>query len=242
MTDESRRKIILKPEDYKYPSAEERAIINKDFPKLECFNFPYVNEIEETLTGKLPMDDASRLGNLHEWDRCLLNRFGSLQRAYINMMTHFNRGFPEDFTKCEEGEHINRILFDNYAEAVYYYFMSSMDILAQILNLYYRMNLSESNVGFKRSLFKKLGNTRLKEMLVPFYDQTEETREIRNCFAHRYTPVHADFRSFYIEEGDRKKLGIGYGESYSSEKIVENSEMSIQLLAKLMLDLIPQML
>ena len=112
-------KVLLKPKDFIYPSTIERKVAQKNYPKLEHFKFEYENPLISILNKKLSAKDASRYNNLYWWDYCLQNRLGLVYDTYIFVLTNFQRGFSDDYSKCTHNQIVNRLQFDYYAEIFY---------------------------------------------------------------------------------------------------------------------------
>jgi hypothetical protein len=74
----NKRGIILKAEDYKYPNSEERKKAESKFPGVDFFDFRYKHEIEAIHNDGLSMNEASRQGNLWNWNICLRNHIAYL--------------------------------------------------------------------------------------------------------------------------------------------------------------------
>ena len=228
--------VIFKSNDFKYPSQDERKEAIKGYPDLECFDFEHKSGIKSILTDKMPLKEASRKENLFWWNSYLQNRLGSLQESYIYMITNYNRGFSDGYLKCHENEYINKFLFDYYAEIFYYYLFSTKDIIAQILNLYFSIDLDEEKVYVNKSFLENISG-KDKGLFKNFDKATEEAKKIRNSFAHRFSPNHPDYRLVYSIHNDSESVRIGGRIFTSSDKIVKNINNSLKKLQTLILDL-----
>jgi hypothetical protein len=223
------KSIILRSEDFKFPSQPEREAANKDYPFFKNFDFAYIHGFKSILVDRLPAEEASRKENLYWWDLCLQNRFGFLYETYLNLITNYNRGFPEDFNKCSDNQHINKILFDYFSEIFYYYFISIRDIIGQILNLYFKLGRTENN-SFTQEKFLTEMSIHDGGLFNSFIESTKSAKEIRNSFTHRFTPNQPDYRSSFDKEKNKDIFKMGSGKYISSEKIVENIKDSLQKL------------
>lgn len=228
------RKIEIPAVDYTYPTLAERNEAVVRCPKLDCFKFEYQHEIESIHDKGLDMDEASRRSNLWNWNICLRNRFGKIASSYINMRSHFERGFHDDYFNCHKGEHINYIQFWYYAEVFHYFFVSSQDILGQLLNCYYKIDLKENNVKFNKGFFKKIKEIEVRNELDSYFEKSSPFRDLRNAFAHRFTPNQADYRSIIEKADGTRKLLIRGGNFTPSGKIIEISEDAMMSLSYLM--------
>ena len=110
-----------------------------------------------------------------------------------------------------------------------------------LFNQYFIIGLTEDQVDLIRVLNIKQDYA-VKNRLDTFRIQIVEVSELRNSFAHRYTPNQADYRSFFVNTSDGStKLGLGWGKVYSPFSVVKKSIIAVNLLARLMTDLVEQM-
>lgn len=228
--------IILKSEDYKFPSKAERGESDKDYPSLKCFNFPYVSGIKSLLSDHTSAVEATRKENLYWWDMCLQNRFGSLYESYTNLITNYNRGFQDNLTKCSGNEYINKILFDYFSEIFYHYFFSTRDIIGQILNLFFSVGKNETD-SFTQKGFIKALTIYDGGLFSNFINDTRIAKETRDSFTHRYSPNQPDYRARYSIENNKEIFSIGSGNFICPNKIVENIKNSLISLNTLILGL-----
>lgn len=230
----SKKNVIVKADDYKYPSLEERKEVLKNYPELTFFGFENKSVLEALINDRLSLDDAFKNDNLYWWDNCLLNRFGILKETYIYAITNYIRGFVDDYTKCSQNEIINRLQFDYYAEIFYYYFFSTRDIIAQILCLYLKINIKEIQLHFNEGFIRKINDSKINDLTMTFYKATKDASDFRNGFAHRFTPTLYDNRTTISELNGKKSLNFGNGCLIESKKIVENIDNSLKSLSDLM--------
>jgi hypothetical protein len=226
-------KIKLFSEDFTYPTKEERILSGKDYPRILNFGFPYINPLHSFMSDNINAKVATIKHNLHDWDICLSNRFGLLNETYVYGITYFTRGFSEEFLTSSGKNHVNRLLFEYHAEIFYYYFISARDIIAQIINLFFNIELKENfllNAGF----IDKIPNNEVRTSMRKFLQETDEASGMRNKFAHRFTPTQADFRMELTEENGRTILSLGGRKQISSDWIVNNIKGSLILLSDLM--------
>lgn len=232
-----KKNIIIKADDFKYPSIKEREIAQKDYPQIDFFGFEYKSEIEAILNEKMTLEEASRNANLYWWDICLRNRLGKLHDTYTYVSTNYNRGFSDDYLKCSQYEFVNRLLFDYYAEIFYYYFFSTRDIIAQILRLHFCLDIDENKLYFNYNFIKKINNPDIEDVLMIFFKAINVASDYRNGFAHRFTVNQPDYRSVIIKNNDKKYLAAGSGKFIPSEKIFENINNSLNSLSSFMIEL-----
>jgi len=66
-------KIILKAEDFQYPSREERIEAVNNYPVFEKLYFPYEDIIQSSLTENKIFREVKKSDNLHRWSVVLQN-------------------------------------------------------------------------------------------------------------------------------------------------------------------------
>lgn len=227
--------VTLKLEDYRYPSDIEQSEILKKCPKLEIFNFKHTHPLVLVVNERMPMNDASRLGNLYWWDSCLQFRLLNVRDTYVYTLTNYNRGFIDDYGKCTEIQLINHFLFNYYAEIFYYFFFSTRDIIAQTLNSYYELRIDEKKLHFNNVFINKISDKSVKEVITKFEKSIRKAYDYRNGFTHRFTPNLPDHRS--VIKRDNKELSFLGGSFVESNKIVENINESLNSLSSFILEL-----
>ena len=214
------KKIKLRLKDFKYPSAKERKEVQKNYPKLEHFKFDYKNTLVSILSEKKTIKEASNQSNLYWWNYCFRNRLSMLYDSYLFTFTNYNRGFYDDYSKCTPTQAVNKLLFDYYSETFYYYFISSRDILAQLLRCFFSGDTTKKNLYFNKKFINKIGNVDVRNLLLKFFQDTGPASDIRNEFAHRFTPNLLDYRT--VVEENEKVMSFKGGKFMESDKVVEN--------------------
>lgn len=231
-------KVTFKAEELRYPTKEEIKYANARCPKFKNFNFESQNGLILLFNGT-PIEDASALENIYWWDIVLLNRFGSLRGAYFDALTHYRRGFAQEHRNCSDSEMVNRLLFDNNAEVFYYFFFVSRDVIAQILNVYYKIGKRDEDVKFNYQFFNLIPDENVKSSLKRFHEETEMARTIiRNGFTHRFPQNYPDYRSSVGENNGKKTYSAGSGRFITPKDILANMEDSLESLSVLMNELI----
>lgn len=225
--------IVLKSEDYRYPSREERELASKDFPGLRNFGFSYTSGLNSILGDKISLKEAARKENLYWWDMCLQNRFGFLYESYTNLITNYNRGFQDDLTKCSGNEYINKILFDYSTEVFYYYYFSAKDIIGQILNLFFSLGKEEYD-SFSKPDFLSLVSTHDGGLFSKLVNDIKDAKKIRDSFTHRFSPNQPDYRSKYKIENGKETFSAGGGYFISSTNIIESTNDSLKKMFELL--------
>jgi len=229
-------KIILQSEYFTYPTKEERILSQKDYPKLENFEFMQISALKSILVDKMQFEEASTKHNLFHWDICLLNRLGLLNETYLYTVTYYNRLLSVDYTNYTSVEHVNQLMFNYHAEIFYYYFISTQDIIAQIIRLYYGIVI-KGGLYLDLKFIKKVNNSNTRNSVITFLGNTVDAKEYRNGFAHRFTPTQKDFRTVVTNKDGKMGLSPGVGQNISPEKIINNIKSSLESLSILMTDL-----
>jgi hypothetical protein len=220
------KNILLKARDFKYPNERERKQAMKNFPKLEKFYFEYKNDFELFFSENLRAKEVHRIYNLYWWDECLGNRIGFLGETYTYVFTQELRGLKYGAANNENILQVNKILFEYYLELFYHFFISTRDIVLQILNLYFRVGYEEEKVSFNPEtpkLFDKLP-TSVLTTVKSFYNNVDIRKavKLRNSFTHRYTPTGPDYRlEFKIVDGKETLAGGGIKRE-SNESFINN--------------------
>lgn len=230
--------MILKQEYFKYPTKKEISKLNKEIPIIDSFNFKHSSLVQLMIEYNLTNQELYRIDNLSNWDVCLKNRFAKLRQTFEYLLVHFSRGISKDYKSDSPIIITNTILFEYYIEIFYYFYFSSLDIIAQIINLYFNLDINENKVDFGKIAYH---NTPIKSTLEEISNDNAITDAIdnRNAFTHRYTPTMNDIRSSYLKIDDRRfALGIGGNKEPNFDSINTNSKEIMLILARLMKDLI----
>jgi hypothetical protein len=227
--------VILTAKDFKYPNKKEFIMFHNRCPKLEIFGFKHDHPLALIVNGGLSMNDASRLSNLYWWENCLINRFQKVCHTYVFTLTHFTRGFSDNWRENTHNQAINHIMFEYYAEVFYHYFFSARDIIAQILCSYYSVELTENAISFNQLFLNSIKDQSVNSLLHKFDEEIVDSKEFRNRFTHRYTPNIPDHRSVISE--NKRALSFGSGNFIQSESMISNMEKSLNSLSDLMTQL-----
>ena len=223
--------MIIKAVDFKYPSRKERQLANQDYPKLLKFGFTG-GDMDSILNGNGSFEIYNKQNNLAGWDACFQVKLFDLYQAYINTLTHYNRGVPdgENLTLTQENV-INKIQFDFYSETFYYFFFSVRDVLAQILNIYYDLGMVDTDVTIYK-VKEKVQD--VKPLLELFVTATKEASGIRNSFTHRFPINQPDSRTNLKTENKKMVLEFRGGNSTTPETIIKNINASLLHLSTLL--------
>jgi phage pi2 protein 07 len=232
--------IIIKADEFKYPTRDEIKKLKLERPRLNTFGFPYVYEMIELLDRINGMADVARRSHLHWWDHCLANRLGSLNHAYITALVHYNRGLPDDIKDYQYEHFVNRTQFSYYGETYFYFFISVRDTIAQLINVYFSMGISENKLFINEEFYKKIPDQNVKNLFVQFMTDTKLTSEFRNGLAHRFLLTQPDYRpSINYDKGMVYEAGAG--NSIRSSELNAEIKRSFLCIAKFLDNLRPLM-
>jgi hypothetical protein len=225
--------IQIKSEDYKYPTAKERVDAYNQLPFFEYFEYDYGNFLDDN-----SFADRKRIKDLFWWNECLKNRFGKLRETYALFVTNFNRGIQDKISTCTSDNILNNILFDYYAEISYYYFFSTRDIIAQLVRVYFNLEITEDKLFLNENFLSKIENSQVKGILIRFIKNTKNSSDYRNGFAHRFTPSMNDCRpTLYRDDDGVEILGFGESEGVAPDILVNDINNSMSELSMLMKEL-----
>lgn len=228
--------IIIKSEDFKYPSKTERTEAGVRFPSLKNFEFEYKNGIESILKNEKSYYETNKEVNLYWWDNCILNKLGKLNNAYVNTFANYNRDLIKNGDEPTKGKYIHRLQFDFYAETVYYFLFSARDIVFQILNIYYDLNIEEYNVSAK-SIKQKMTNSSIREQLINLEKDFDTASKIRNSFTQKFPKNQKDYKMNYSKVGNSERLSAGSGNELKPQEIMGNIDESLRIFASFMNEL-----
>ncbi len=230
-------KKILKSRYYKYPSLQEIRELSDGIPTYGRLEFKATSIVPFALIEKHSLQEANKISALNNWGRVLSNKLFSLHETHLFLNTHYNRGFKENVSDNNQRELVDNILFRYFSETYYYFFFSTLDVMAHILNEYYDLNLLEKKVEFKDFLLRQVKNEDIRKKLLEFNSAIEGTREKRNSFTHRFPENEKDFRTKINIEKERTMLSCGIGNMTSNQEFIANITESSDLLKRLIDDL-----
>lgn len=230
-------RIILKAKWFKYPNKVERKNILADYPKITSFRFRYESAFISILSNHSNPENAVRKENLTWWNNCLKNRLGRLQETYIYLKTAEKRGFKEDYTENKKHNIVNRFQFDYHSEMFYYYFFSTRDIIAQIIRVFYNLDIDENKIYFNDQFISKIKESTLKDVLNEFYQLTKSANDYRNSLTHRFPENIEDNRVNINTIENVKRINFGSSKYLSCDAISQNMTYILGSLNELMLEL-----
>lgn len=231
--------ITLKATDFQYPSKEELRAISCSEPIFTLFSFPHIDAShgffndEENFSPK----EIKKRNHLYWWNHSLENKIGSLTHSYALALVNFNRGAPDDLKSCNQENIVNRIQFDFYCETYFYFFASVRDVIAQIINVYYDIELDENKIHFKDTFISKISDISVKKRSNQFYLDTSDTINYRNKFTHRFLVTQPDYRISYSQEIGKEILSAGLGDFIKSSDLADQIKISLEQIAAFIADL-----
>jgi len=208
--------MILKMENYLYPTREEWLEVSRTFPEMGGFGFSYVKDITLLWEGEKSTKEVHQIQNLYHWDSVLRTKIWNLRQSYVNTLVNFNRGIAQteqDFK--DELKVINLRQFDFYFETTLYYVISARDVIFQIINLaFIKKSCPEFKVKPDSRFIAKIGNVEVKNIVTSAINYLKEINDLRNSLAHKFPKTANDFRSSISDDGKRyssvKRKAIDY--------------------------------
>lgn len=185
--------ITLKADTFKYPTKEERRIINSLTPKIERFKAEYKSATIEILK-KSSFETAVGAEDIYWWCNCANNRIGKLEETFVYVQTHYRREQEIKNEKFKD-RHTDKILLDYFIELFYYYFFSTRDVIGQLLNICCNLKVKEYKMFLSEKFVERIQSKEIKSALTDFLNNTKSSYNIRNSFNHRFTPINHDFRA-----------------------------------------------
>ncbi|WP_262250294.1 Cthe_2314 family HEPN domain-containing protein [Parapedobacter soli] len=221
--------MILKMENYRYPSKDEWLTVSNKFPTITRFGFPYVKEMTLLLTRKETIKGVYIKNNLYEWDAYLSKKIWNLRQSYVNMVVNFNRGLAigeEDFG--DEFKVIQLFNFEFYAETSFYYLIAARDTIYQIINLAFDLDIKEHRVNGDEILLKldANGHSEIHNYVNRAYTDLKEANDIRNSLAHKFSKLSSDRRGVISDDG--RSYGASAGHFIEYPRQVEILDRSLE--------------
>ncbi|RZK26759.1 MAG: hypothetical protein EOO43_01875 [Flavobacterium sp.] len=234
----SENNITVLASEFTYPSKEELIKIYESTPSLSNFGFKQ-DDNSSPFSQDLNLVQEYKSRNLPYWDGVLLNRNGSFSQSYYRAMVNYMRGVPDDVGIFEHKDYVNRMQFDYYAEAFYYYFSSIKDTIGQILNIYYVLRIPDSEFYFNWKLLKQIPDPAVVDLIKSFFKATQVANNYRNSFAHR-TPINHPDTRISVEWETSTIIYPSTKDSYEKSSMIKaNMEQTIDTVAKFLNDLKP---
>jgi hypothetical protein len=159
--------------DFEYPSIEEFNEIANSFNPINELEFNIslnqnsFNDFFENLIAKTEFPF---------WIIRFNNKLRKIRISYIISKFHFLKGIPDDewfitpgknggtveyFQHFDKFHHFNKFMFSYYYEMFYYHFLSSVDVLYHILNIFLNLKIDykkciKQHKSFTKAVLKKI--------------------------------------------------------------------------------------
>lgn len=197
--------MILKMENYKYPTRDEWLEYSMTFPAMGRFGFSFIKDITLLLEREKSIREVHQIQNLYHWDSVLSTKIWNLRQSYVNTVVNFTRGIAltdQDFKDELKVIHLNQ--FEFYFETTFYFLISARDVILQIVNLaFIEKSYHESKVKLESGFIAKIGNLEVKNIVISSIHHLKEINDLRNSMAHRFPKTANDFRSEISEDGGK---------------------------------------
>lgn len=227
-----KKKIVLKSDNFTYPTKNELQAVNRQIPKIYRLDIVYKPVFMNYLKSQ-NIHKAIKEEDIYWWNLCLNNRFGKLEQTYGYVVTHYKRLNEYEFSNSEN-VYTENFLFDYYTEIFYYYYFSSRDILGQLLNSLFEIEDDESKIYFNKTFIKKISNEKIKEDSLEFLSLTSDSyKKYRNAFNHRFTPNHIDNRAKMttIIKGSGNEISFGTAKEISKSDFYNDIHKLMEILS-----------
>jgi len=232
-----------------YPSQQEWEEVIDSFPIVEELAFKGKNNVKVALYD----DELDRLiadNDIRPWINRLNNKFSKLRFSYVLLKFYKLKGIPDtrwvehlddgttkyfpDFKN--KGDYYLKFLFNYSCENFYYHYISGLDILIHLINIYYNFKVEERDSHFNSKVCKKLKpiNLPLFKLLENFRKINSDIYDARNDLAHNFAFYEIDSRSIKTIEDGREVTHMGLDRYTTSEETVNKVEHSIKQLATLL--------
>lgn len=224
----------------RYPSKNDWTAIMDEFPTARQLTILQNLSIRESCIKDFG-DFLTKPTDFSNWKKRLLNKLGKLRFSYV-LSIYYSKGLPDDnwinrhadgrtdfFPDFEKDDKYKKFLFDYSTESFYYHYFSALDILAQLLNLFYECNIPEGRVYFSK-IDSKIPDQYLSKAIKDFNGRIESARESRNGLTHKFPFNEIDTRN---KEIDNVVYG-GVCEYRPTKKTIEEINNAITEMEKLL--------
>lgn len=190
------------------PTKEEFKAINPVIPKISKFGF-------KGFSFK-PTNDENQVlkeEKLFGWDNVVLNnKINHFNRAFLYSLLIFERKLPKELIYIDD----NYRNFIFYLEFAYISLSSIVDVLLQIINIYFNIDVPIKKVTFNYNSTKlNMFTQNLKDkhydlfnLLVEFHRKNDTVKDIRNSSIHRYPDIFINMLPEEIKENDKKSVTL----------------------------------
>jgi len=232
-----------------YPSQEERKEIVNSFPIIKEIAFKGSNSVKDHSYD----DELNKFiadNDIRPWINRLNNKFSKLRFSYvllkfyklkgirdIRWAEHLDDGTTKYFPDFKNnGDYYLKFLFNYSCENFYYHYISALDILIHLINIYYNLGVKENATLFNVKVCNKLEpkNPDLFKVLKGFRETNKDIYDDRNDLVHNFAFYEIDSRSIKTIEDGREVIHMGLEKYTTSEETVNKVEHCIKQLAALL--------
>lgn len=231
-----------------YPSHEEYKEIIDSFPVIKELAFRGRIKVKDNLYDN-KIDTLIANDDILAWINRLNDKFSKLRFSYVLAKYYKLKGIPdarwiehlEDGTKKyfpdfkNKGDYYNNFLFNHSCESFYYHYVSGLDILMHLINIYYNLGVEEKSHRFNEHVGKKLElkNSKLFNILKDFRTTNGEIYKDRNDLAHNFAFYVIDNRSQKVRQNESDAIHLGLDKYTTSDEVMNNIEQNINSLSLL---------
>ena len=239
----------LYAEAFIYPSQEEWKEIVNSFPIIKEIAFKGSNSVKDNSydneSYKFVADN-----DILPWINRLNNKLSKLRFSYVLLKYYKLKGIQDTrwVEHLEDGttkyfpdfknkrDYYAKFLFNYSCENFYYHYISGLDILIHLINIYYNLGVEEKYHRFNSEVCKKLKpkNSQLFKLLEDFKKTNNDIYNDRNNLAHNFAFYEIDFRSTKAIENGKEIIHMGLEKYTTSEETVNKVEHSVEQLVALL--------
>jgi len=232
-----------------YPSQQEWKEVIDSFPIIEELAFEGINNVNENSYAD-ELDKLIAANDIFPWINRLNNKFSKLRFSYvllkfyklkgindIRWAEHLDDGTTKYFPDFKDkGDYYIKFLFNYSCENFYYHYISALDILIHLINIYYNLGVEEEVYYFNLEVCKKLKpkNSQLFKLLEDFRKTNSDIYDDRNDLAHNFAFYEIDYRSRKVSENGKEVIHMGLEKYTTSDEAVNKVEHNVKQLAALL--------
>ena len=233
---------------FTYPSQQEWKEIADSFPIIEELAFKGISNVNKDSYAD-ELDKFIAANDIFPWINRLNNKFSKLRFSYvllkfyklkgindIRWAEHLDDGTTKYFPDFKDkGDYYIKFLFNYSCENFYYHYISALDILIHLINIYYNLGVEEEVYYFNLEVCKKLKpkNSQLFKLLEDFRKTNSDIYDDRNDLAHNFAFYVIDFRSQKVRQNESDVIHLGLDKYTTSDEEMNNIEQNIKLLSSL---------
>lgn len=214
-------------DNFKFPSPEQVNKIYGNMVKILPFRLAYQYGINSLMNNESTLEEIKRENHLQEWNYVFASRITKLNFAFIYAMAYYEWSLKEEiFFNLTT---TNQFLLEFYIESFYNLYFTTVEIIAQIVNVNYNINKEEDDVSWNK--LKKAGvSAKVLAYFEEFKKNYELAKEIRNSFNHRFPGNVKDLRLEFNYTNPGYEIAP-LAKVLLPENFISNMETSMQSLA-----------